>query len=83
PGNREQAIDSLTAKLSKRRWGFRSGYQHDCSIAANDCGGPLIDLEGELIGINIARSGRIQSFAIPISDVKQFVENSIARGDAR
>lgn len=83
PGNREQAIDSLTAKLSKRRWGFRSGYQHDCSIAANDCGGPLIDLNGKLIGINIARSGRIQSFAIPISDVKQFVESSIAQGDPR
>ncbi len=83
PGNREQAIDSLTAKLSKRRWGFRSGLQHDCSIAANDCGGPLIDLDGKLIGINIARSGRIQSFAIPIDEVKQFVQRSLAQGDAR
>lgn len=83
PGNREQAIDSLTAKLSKRRWGFRLGLQHDCSIASNDCGGPLIDLDGKLIGINIARAGRIQSFSIPIHEVQQFVERSINPGDAR
>jgi serine protease Do len=57
--------------------------QHDCSIAANDCGGPLIDLDGKLIGINIARSGRIQSFAIPINEVKQFLQRSLAQGDAR
>lgn len=80
PGNREQAIDSLTAKLSKRRWGFRSGLQHDCSIASNDCGGPLIDLNGKLIGINIARAGRIQSFAIPIDEVQQFVQRALAEG---
>ncbi len=83
PGNREQAIDSLTAKLSKRRWGFRSGLQHDCSIASNDCGGPLIDLDGKLIGINIARAGRIQSFAIPIDEVQQFVQRALAEGVGR
>ncbi len=82
PGNREQALDSLTAKLSKRRWGFPVGLQHDCAIAANECGGPLVDLEGKLLGINIARAGRIQSFAIPIDDVQQFVERGLAQGGA-
>jgi serine protease Do len=73
PGNREQAFDSITAKLSKRRWFFATGLQHDCAIAAKDCGGPLIDIDGRMIGLNIARAGRIHSYAIPIDDVIRFV----------
>ncbi len=84
PGAREQAIDSESTSMSKRRWFFSNGLQHDCAIAARDCGGPLIDLEGRLLGINIARAGRIQSYAIPISDVAMFVRSNgfaIGTGD--
>jgi serine protease Do len=73
PGAREQAIDSESTLMSKRRWFFTRGLQHDCAISAKDCGGPLIDLDGRLLGINIARAGRIQSYAIPISDVASFL----------
>ena len=83
PGNREQALDSITAKLSKRRWFFSTGLQHDCSIAAKDCGGPLVDLEGRLIGLNIARAGRIHSYAIPIDDVIGFVSKHVTNEGLR
>jgi S1-C subfamily serine protease len=73
PGAREQAMDSITASLSKRRWNFSNGIQHDCAISAKDVGGPLISLDGRVMGINIARAGRIQSYAIPISDVCNFL----------
>ena len=76
PGSREQAIDSESTLMSKRRWFFARGIQHDCAISAKDCGGPLIDIEGRLIGINIARAGRIQSYAIPISDVASFLRSN-------
>lgn len=73
PGAREQAMDSITASLSKRRWNFANGIQHDCAISAKDVGGPLVNLDGRVMGINIARAGRIQSYAIPISDVCNFL----------
>jgi S1-C subfamily serine protease len=73
PGAREQAMDSITASLSKRRWNFSNGIQHDCAISAKDVGGPLIGLDARVVGINIARAGRIQSYAIPIGDVYRFL----------
>ena len=76
PGAREQAIDSESTLMSKRRWFFARGIQHDCAISAKDCGSPLIDLDGRLLGINIARAGRIQSYAIPISDVASFLRSN-------
>jgi serine protease Do len=76
PGAREQALDSVTAALSKRRWGFETGIQHDCAISSRDVGGPLVDLQGRIVGINIARAGRIQSYAIPSHRVLQFLESS-------
>src|SRR5207244_2687877 len=30
-----------------------------------DCGGPIVDLNGRVIGINICRAGRTESWAVP------------------
>src|SRR5262249_54405804 len=32
-------------------------------------GGPLVDLDGKAVGINIARAGRVESFAVPSDTV--------------
>ena len=44
-----------------------------------DIGGPLLDLEGKLIGINIARANRVEFFAIPIEHVKQVLKENEKR----
>jgi S1-C subfamily serine protease len=75
PGSREQATDGMSTAMSKRRWSFSEGIQHDCAIFPHECGGPLIDLDGRFLGINIARAGRIQSYTIPSSRVHQFVKS--------
>jgi len=51
-----------------------------------DMGGPLFDLEGRLIGINIAKANRVEFFAIPVSDIRAILEDkareiSEARGE--
>ncbi|HYT87875.1 MAG TPA: trypsin-like peptidase domain-containing protein [Gemmataceae bacterium] len=57
--------NNLGSRLSKRRTGFPTVLQHDTVINPEDCGGPLVDLDGNVVGINIARAGRVMSYATP------------------
>ncbi len=60
--------NSMGGSLSDRRGGFPRVIQHDTVLNPRQCGGPLVDLDGNVIGINIARAGRVESWALP-SDV--------------
>lgn len=57
--------NSLGSQLSNRRTGFPNILQHDSVIKPTDCGGPLVDLDGRVLGINIARAGRTETYAVP------------------
>jgi len=70
-----QAIQNrMGANLSNRRAGFVGVMQHDTVMSSHDCGGPLLNLDGEAIGLNIARGGRTESYAIPASVLKKRIE---------
>ncbi len=60
--------DQLGQSLSKRAAGFPAALQHDTVLKPSQCGGPLVGLDGKVLGLNIARAGRVVSYAIP-SDV--------------
>lgn len=69
----EEASDPMVmmgGRLSRHRYGFFNVLQHDLVLAPEDCGGALVDLEGHVVGLNIARSGRVESLAIPAADLK-------------
>jgi serine protease Do len=51
--------------LSLRRTGFPEVLQTDMVIEAKNCGGPVVDLEGHVLGINIARAGRVETWVLP------------------
>ena len=34
-------------------------------------GGPVLDLDGKLIGMNIARANRAETFAIPVEELRE------------
>jgi S1-C subfamily serine protease len=55
---------------SKRATDFPSVIQHDTALMPSDCGGPLVDLSGKVVGINIARGGRTETYAAPASRVR-------------
>lgn len=63
--NRGDFQNAMGSVLSERRGGFPTILQHDTVIKPADCGGPLVDLDGKTVGINIARAGRTESYAIP------------------
>jgi serine protease Do len=64
-GTRAVEQQKLGGALSKRRTGFESVLQHDTVLQPEDCGGPIVDLAGKTIGINIARASRVSSYALP------------------
>jgi PDZ domain len=65
PADRGDYQNHLGSELSNRRTGFPTFLQHDAVLKPQDCGGPLVDLDGKVIGVNIARAGRVESYAIP------------------
>ncbi|MEM1108485.1 MAG: trypsin-like peptidase domain-containing protein [Planctomycetota bacterium] len=63
--SRVDRMNTMGNDISTRRDGFASVLQHDATLAPTECGGPLLDLDGRCVGLNIARAGRIEAYALP------------------
>lgn len=61
---RFEAMNMLGSINSQRGGAFPWAMQHDSPLLPEQCGGPLVDLSGEVVGINLARNGRTASYAI-------------------
>ncbi len=57
-------------------------FQTDAAINEGNSGGPLVNLNGQVIGINTAIAGDAQNigFAIPINDVKGLIDQVLKTG---
>lgn len=64
-------LNSMGGTVSKRRDDFPSVLQTDLPLQANQCGGPVTDLDGEIVGLVIARSGRVETMVIPSETIGQ------------
>ena len=79
PIDRADFQNNMGSKLSNRRNGFPVILQHDSVVLPEDCGGPLVDLDGHVIGLNISRAGRVETYAIP-SEVIQPLLSDLMTG---
>jgi serine protease Do len=72
--DRRDFQNRLGGELSNRRGGFPAVLQHDTVLRPSDCGGPVVDLDGKVIGLNIARAGRVESYALPAEEIRPAIE---------
>ena len=81
---RFKMMNRLGAIPSDRADKFPWVFQHDTPLFPEQCGGPIVDIDGDVIGINIARGGRAASYAIPSAHINKLLpellrENVAAR----
>lgn len=57
-------------------------FQTDAAINEGNSGGPLVNLSGQVIGVNTAVAGNAQNigFSIPINDVKGLINSVLSKG---
>jgi serine protease Do len=72
-GFRAEFQNRMGSELSTRRSGYPIILQHDSVLKPSDCGGPLVDLKGRVVGINISRAGRVETWAIPAEVVQPLI----------
>ncbi len=64
---------------SVRRDGFENAFVHDSKIKPSECGGPVFDIYGNFLGINMARYSRTSSIAVAAAEISSFLEQAFAR----
>lgn len=75
-GYREFNFDQtsqLGARVNRQRGGYPSAVQHDIPLSSNQMGGPVVDLDGRIVALNIARAGRVSCYALPASEVNEIL----------
>lgn len=74
PVNRAERMNRMGSEVSSRADGFDEVLTHDTVLQAWQCGGPLTDLDGKAMGLNIARAGRVASYALSARLVREITE---------
>jgi serine protease Do len=82
-GSRSKLFDmydrnqQMSGKTSVRKAGFTDALQHELPLPPDAMGGPLVDLEGRAVGLNIARADRVTTFALPAELVQDIARRII------
>ena len=73
--DRFRRMNEMSGPLSDRLSGFPLALQHDIPLDPSVCGGPLLDLQGRCVGINVSRAGRVKTFAVPTTDIRKLLSS--------
>ena len=69
--------DEMSGDFSKRRSGFPRIIQHDILANSETMGGPVLDMKGRVVGMNIARANRAETFAIPVEELQELTKRLV------
>ncbi len=73
-GNRLQQMERMGGAISQVRDSFTRVIQTDMRPKPNQIGGPVVDLQGRIIGITMARADRTRSFVMPAAAVVELLK---------
>jgi S1-C subfamily serine protease len=73
PQRRLEVMERMGGEISQVRDGFPAVIQTDMVLNPEECGGPVLNLRGEVIGISAARAGRIRSYVIPSAVIQSML----------
>jgi len=78
-------VSAVGRSLHDEERTYTDFIQTDASINPGNSGGPLLDIKGELIGINTAIYGKAQGigFAIPVDRVRRVTKDLVSYGEVR
>ena len=65
-------------RLSEKTGGYPDVIQHDIPLPPELCGGPLFNLKGRCIGVNVSRAGRTKTYAIPADEIVELLNMKAA-----
>ena len=68
----------VNGAISARSSNFTTIFMHDTVLLPNQCGGPLVNLDGRAVGLNIARAGRVSSYALPTAVVRSQINQMLS-----
>jgi len=70
--------NQMGGDLSHRRTDFPAAIQHDSVLKPDQCGGPVVDLDGKVVGLNIARAGRTETYLVPAAVITPLIGELIS-----
>src|SRR2546425_83168 len=78
-------VSAVGRSLHEEDRTYTDFIQTDASINPGNSGGPLLDIKGELIGINTAIYGKAQGigFAIPVDRARRVMKDLVSYGEVR
>ncbi len=79
PFDQDSRLARMSGKVSRRSLGFDQAIEHDTVLLPWLCGGPLVDLDGKAVGMNISRASRVTTYALPASLVQKILDRLKAK----
>src|SRR5262245_46562583 len=78
-------VSAVGRSLRDEERTYSDFIQTDASINPGNSGGPLLNIRGELVGINTAIYGKAQGigFAIPVDRARQVMRELVSHGEVR
>jgi serine protease Do len=78
-------VSAVGRSLRSEERTYADFIQTDASINPGNSGGPLLNIRGELVGINTAIYGKAQGigFAIPVDRVRRVMRDLVSYGEVR
>lgn len=76
PRERLDVMERMGGDISRVRSGFPQVLETDMFLKPNEAGGPVVDLDGNFVGVTLARASRVRSFIIPAASLAGLLQSA-------